>query len=56
MGFSPRYPEVVGRENLNRNGLPYSIPVLCAPGVIILPINLISATFLNPLKSCLNYM
>ena len=39
MGFSTRYPwRQLKVKILNKNNLPYSIPVLFAPGVVILPI------------------
>jgi len=39
--------EVVKVKILNKNGLPYSIRVLFAPGVVILPIELDLSDFLE---------
>ena len=39
MGFSTRYPQRSLKVKIfNKSGLPYSIHVLFAPGVVILPI------------------
>ena len=39
MGYSTRYPwRWLEVKILNKNGLPYSICMLFAPGVVILPI------------------
>jgi len=47
VGFSTRYPwRLLKVKILNKNGLPYSIRVLFAPGVVILPIELDLSDFL----------
>ena len=55
MGFSSSHPwRLLKVKILNKNGLPYSIRALLAPGVVILPIKLLGSSLrsLRSKRSC----